>query len=116
MSEIKLEYKEDVYWSEGYRCSDYILTNIISGCKIGTATCRVHAEHIVKCVNEHDKLVAEVERLTKENERLKRAIRRCTPYRDNNQYYPICNFCGNIVIDDHKSDCEYVKLIKLSIS
>lgn len=40
--------------------------------------------HIVKCVNEHDSIVAEVERLKQENEKLER---------------------------EHTDDCEYVRLI-----
>jgi hypothetical protein len=85
------------------------------------------AEHIVKCVNEHDSLIAEVKKwkdsyygmegvnkinldtvreLKQENERLKQMLRKCLPCGDGS--LEPCHFCEQF--DNHKLDCEYAKM------
>jgi len=57
----------------------------------------------------------ELVRLRQENEQLRKALTKCSPYYYSCGFDDTCNvecrFCGSVDNNWHKPDCEYVRLI-----
>lgn len=55
-------------------------------------------------------------RLSLENEQLRQALRKCSPYtfpcHDFGSAYEKCKICNELRHKGHKEDCEYIKLTK----
>ena len=70
------------------------------------ATCMPDAEHIVKCVNEHDSLVFEIDSLTKGNEELVAEIERLN---EKLNELSTLNLRANINMDSLRKSLKFVK-------